>query len=39
MAVQSVKELIVYRKAYRLAMAIFVFSKRFPKEESFAMTS
>jgi len=39
MAVQNVKELIVYQKAYDLAMRIFAVSKRFPPEERFALTS
>ncbi len=39
MAVQSVKELTVYMKSYALAMRVFEVSKRFPKEETFAMTS
>ena len=39
MAVQSVKELEVYRKAYRLAMDIFSISKTFPPEERYALTS
>ena len=38
MAVQSVKELTVYRKSYALAMWVFQVSKRFPKEEVFALT-
>ncbi len=38
MAVQSVKELTVYRKSYLHAMRIFDVSKRFPKEEVFALT-
>lgn len=38
MAVQSVKELTVYRKSYALAMRVFEVSKRFPKEEVFALT-
>ena len=38
MAVQSVKELMVYRKAYELAMKIFEVSKRFPQEERYALT-
>jgi four helix bundle protein len=38
MAVQSVKELTVYRKSYVLAMRVFEMSKRFPKEEVFALT-
>jgi len=39
MAVQNVKELIVYQKAYYLAMRIFEISKRFPPEERYALTS
>lgn len=39
MAVQSVKELTVYRKGYELAMKIFVLSKQFPPEERYALTS
>ena len=39
MAVQNVKELEVYQKAYRLAMEIFVVSKSFPSEERFALIS
>jgi four helix bundle protein len=39
MAVQSVKELEVYQKAYRLAMDIFHISKSFPQEERYALTS
>jgi len=38
MAVQSVTELTVYRKSYVLAMRVFEASKRFPKEEVFALT-
>lgn len=38
MAVQSVKELTVYKKSYTLAMRAFETSKRFPKEETFALT-
>src|SRR6185437_6371744 len=38
MAVRSVKELIVYRKAYEVAMRIFMISKRFPREEQYALT-
>lgn len=38
MAVQSVKELEVYRKSYRLAMELFELSKGFPVEERFALT-
>ena len=39
MAVQSVKELTVYRKAYQLAMEVFEVSKRFPEEDRYALTS
>src|SRR5437870_2189794 len=38
MAVRSAKELTVYKKAYELAMLIFEVSKRFPKEEQYALT-
>ncbi len=38
MAVQNVKELEVYQKAYRLAMEIFHISKSFPAEERYALT-
>jgi four helix bundle protein len=38
MAVRSAKELIVYQKAYELAMRIFHISKRFPPEERYALT-
>jgi four helix bundle protein len=38
MGVKSPKELVVYQKAYRLAMRIFEISKRFPFEERFALT-
>ncbi len=38
MAVQSAKELIVYRKAYELAMRVFELSRRFPREETYALT-
>ena len=39
MAVQTVKELIVYQKGYALAMRVFECSKRFPAEERYALTS
>jgi four helix bundle protein len=39
MAVQSVKELTVYQKAYRLAMRVFEVSRRFPAEERYSLTS
>ncbi len=38
MAVQNIKDLIVYQKAYDLAMRIFEISKHFPPEERFALT-
>jgi four helix bundle protein len=38
MAVRSAKELTVYAKAYELAMQIYQISKRFPKEETYALT-
>ena len=39
MAVQSIKQLVVYQKAYDLAMRVFECTKRFPAEEKFALTS
>ena len=36
--VNSFKELIVYQKAYKLAMKIFEISKDFPKEEKYSLT-
>ena len=36
--INSAKDLIVYVKAYELAMRIFEISKRFPKEEQYALT-
>ena len=38
MAVQTAKELVVYQKAYDLAMRVFEISKQFPVEERFALT-
>ena len=35
---KSAKELMVYQKAYSLAMQIFEVSKRFPPEERWALT-
>ena len=32
------KDLIVYKKAYQLAMQIFVITKRFPPEEKYSLT-
>ena len=39
MAVQSVKELVVYQRSYRLAMEFFELSKAFPTEERYALIS
>ena len=39
MPVQSAKELIVYRKAFDLALKVFEVSRRFPPEERYALTS
>jgi four helix bundle protein len=39
MAVQSVKELTVYKKAYQQAMDFFQVSRQFPADERYAMTS
>ncbi len=39
MRIQSAKDLIVYKLAYKLAMDIFELTKRFPLEEKFALTS
>jgi four helix bundle protein len=39
MAVQNVKELTVYIKAYQQAMEFFEVSKHFPQEERYALTS
>ena len=38
MKIASAKDLIVYKKAYELAMLIFELSKRFPKDEQYALT-
>lgn len=39
MEIKSATDLIVYKKAYQLAMRIFELSKRFPPEERYALTS
>jgi len=36
--INSFKDLIVYQKAYKLAMAVFEISKTFPKEERYSLT-
>jgi four helix bundle protein len=38
MHIKSAKDLIVYEKAYQLAMEIFGLSKRWPAEERYALT-
>jgi four helix bundle protein len=38
MQIRSAKDLIVYQKAYALAMEIFEISKRFPPEEKYSIT-
>jgi len=38
MKIRSAKDLVVYQKAYDLAMRVFHISKRFPKEERYALT-
>jgi four helix bundle protein len=37
MKIKSAKDLIVYQKAYALAMEIFVVSKGFPAEENYSL--
>ena len=39
MAVQTAKDMVVYQKAYGLAMKVFEISKKFPPEERYALTS
>jgi len=39
MVMQSAKDLIVYQKAYSLAMSIFRVTIQFPKEERYALVS
>ncbi|MGM0758207.1 MAG: four helix bundle protein [Thermodesulfobacteriota bacterium] len=38
MRINSAKDLVVYKKAYALAMKIFELSKSFPAEEKYALT-
>jgi four helix bundle protein len=38
MKICSAKDLVVYQKAYKVAMDIFEFTKRFPAEERYALT-
>ena len=39
MQINSAKDLIVYKKAYQIAMEIFNLSRQFPAEERYALTS
>ena len=39
MKINSAKDLLVYKKAYDLAMKIFSITKKFPAEERYALTS
>jgi len=39
MRINSAKDLIVYQKAYRMAMRIYDLSRKFPPEERYALTS
>lgn len=39
MQINSAKDLTVYKKAYALAMSVFLVSKSFPPEERYALTS
>ncbi len=38
MSAQGYKDLIVYQKAYKLALEIFELSKKFPREEIYSLT-
>jgi len=38
MQIHSVKDMIVYKKSYELAMAVFDASRNFPAEEKYALT-
>ena len=38
MQINSAKDLTVYKKAYDLAMQIFIISRKFPPEERYALT-
>ena len=38
MKYKGYKDLIVYKRAYQLAMDIFQISKKFPREEKFSLT-
>lgn len=36
--IESFKDLIVYQKAYKLAMIVFEITRKFPKEEMYSLT-
>jgi four helix bundle protein len=36
--IKGVRDLVVYKKAFDVAMAIFEISKTFPKEEKYSLT-
>ena len=36
--IRSAKDLVVYQKAYALAMEVFVLTKSFPREERYSLT-
>jgi four helix bundle protein len=38
MAAENFRELAAYKKAFALAMEIFMLSKKFPKEEMYSLT-
>jgi four helix bundle protein len=38
MQIKSAKDLLVYQKAYQLAMEAFVLSKNFPQDERYSLT-
>lgn len=38
MRVNSAKDLVVYKKAYNVAMEIFSLTKQFPREETYGLT-
>ena len=39
MQINSAKEMIVYKKAYALAMQVFKLSQKFPAEEKYALSA
>jgi four helix bundle protein len=39
MEIRSAKDLMVYKRAYEMAMAVFEVSKTFPAEERYSLTS